>query len=702
MRSSRESRTPVRSRLAVFAFAAATVSVCAGVALAASDDPPGSHRDWGISWLIRGGDAGGDYGEFLQKAVAWDLDLYKQKGNWRFGAGLTFGSLGMKSPYEHEPEWAHFETYGLATRVFRNDESVRPYLQGRLAIVRMHPRSELFLKKPVEELAAGESPTDAVNGVGISFIPGVEFDIADGFAVDLSTYLNWYITGRYDMSGKHYETTFPYEDPGSGVEWGARVGATWRPRSFEDPARASAAPDTTPLDPENRFKDAWGVTRSRGWAAGEVLMINFGASMFNEYVRQANFNQISPRSFWANVEEGFTYDDNKFKTNQMIHPFNGSTYYNSGRANGLSFWPSTVYSLMGAFIWEAMGETHPMSFNDMIATGVGGIAFGETTYRLSSAVLDNTSGGNGRTWREIGGFLINPVRGFNRFVTGDAARIHGNPSSPYDWRPPRYYTTMGVGARVTGRGESISDSTQTQGVIDLYINHGSPWENERRKPFDHFDMGVQLNGDDKVPIGRFQIRGDLFSKPFGGETGNKHAVAVVQYFDYVNNNAYEFGGQSFGVALFSRFRPAANFGIMTRLDVLGTLLGAVNSEYAYVVETPEQERLREYDYGPGAGFSLEAAGVRSGRRLVLLGYRAQWINVTNGSIWVPAGNPGSDANHFVQAAMLKLSIPVRGAMSVGLDGALFFRQSHFSREEFVDTNQRVPQARMYLAWDTSR
>jgi len=32
-----------------------------------------------------------------------------------------------------------------------------------------------------------------------------------------------------------------------------------------------------------------------------MLGINFGASMFNEYVRDANFNQISPRSFWANL-----------------------------------------------------------------------------------------------------------------------------------------------------------------------------------------------------------------------------------------------------------------------------------------------------------------------------------------------------------------------------------------------------------------
>ena len=70
---------------------------------------------------------------------------------------------------------------------------------------------------------------------------------------------------------------------------------------------------------------------------GKALRINFGASMFNEYVRDANFNQISRRSFWHNLEEGFTWDDNEFKTNQLIHPFNGAAYFNSARGNGIGF-----------------------------------------------------------------------------------------------------------------------------------------------------------------------------------------------------------------------------------------------------------------------------------------------------------------------------------------------------------------------------
>ena len=152
-----------------------------------------------------------------------------------------------------------------------------------------------------------------------------------------------------------------------------------------------------PLPPPDGHRDAWGVPRSWGWATAEMFAINWGASMFNEYVRDANFNQISPRSFWANFEEGFTYDDNKFKTNQLIHPFNGATYYNAARANGIGFWGSSAMALAGAFVWECCGETHPMSFNDMISTGFGGIARGEIAHRISSLILDNTKRGKGRS-----------------------------------------------------------------------------------------------------------------------------------------------------------------------------------------------------------------------------------------------------------------------------------------------------------------
>ncbi len=280
-----------------------------------------------------------------------------------------------------------------------------------------------------EDFETGDSPTKASNGIHVGLVPGIEWQMTRTLALDASVLLDYWHVGETDLS------PIGQEPASNGFDWQARLGVMW----WNDGGPGSM--------PEY---DAWGVRKSWGWGMGEALAINFGASAFNEYVRNANFNQISPRSWWANLEEGLTYDDNQFKTNQFIHPFNGSCYYNAARSNGLGFWPSYAVGLIGAFHWEWMGETHPMSFNDLISTGIGGAAMGETVYRFSSMLLDNEATGSGRFWREAGGFIVDPVRGFNRLVSGRAWKVAPNPSDPIDTDPPGQVNILSLGWREIG------------------------------------------------------------------------------------------------------------------------------------------------------------------------------------------------------------------------------------------------------------
>ena len=294
------------------------------------------------------------------------------------------------------------------------------------------------------------------------------------------------------------------------------------------------------------------MKRSYGWAAGEVLAINNVAGLTAEYVRNVDWSEVNPRSWWANIKAGFPYDSDKFKTNQWVHPFNGAAFYNSSRANGLGFWPSAGFALAGAFEWECCGETGPMSFNDMFATTLGGIALGESQYRLSSEILNNQSSGMGRFWREFGAFFVDPVRGFNRLVSGDAKKVADNPVDPMDWRPPGGATFVATGVRSIGEGSSITNNTKSYATILLNHNYGDVFDTTRRKPFDFIDFVAELNFGEKVGLGNVQIRGNLASWPLG--SSHDHVFALVQHFDYMNNTAYEFGGQSVGGALSSRFR----------------------------------------------------------------------------------------------------------------------------------------------------
>ncbi len=700
--------------IAAHALAATSAAQTATVPETLEKPPARWHLYGGLGF----GSGGGDYGEFLEKPIQLDLRIAKatMSGKWRFGGGLQFGSMNMKPPYQDQEEWAHQEIFGTVTRVFSPSGRVRPYLQGRVGIVRIHPRSEIMRFAEPEDLpAAGDSPTYAANGLSLSVQPGVEIDLAKGLALDVGAFWSSYKTGEYSLVPElHGPLNPPLNASGvasTGQEWGVRVGLAWQPFAAapsEGPRPPLVDPTTGKplvLPPPDASRDAWGVKRSWGWATAEMFLINFGASAFNEYVRNANFNQISPRSFWSNFETGFTYDDNKFKTNQLIHPFNGATYYNAARANGIGFWGSSAMSIVGAFVWECCGETHPMSFNDMISTGIGGIARGEMAYRISSAILNNAKRGKGRFGREAAAFLIDPIRGFNRVVTGDATRVYGNPENPYDAHPPYMDVVFRMGGRAMGEGESITENTNYYGFAEVTVQSGSPWENERRQPFDRFDLVAGLNFGDKTRMGRLVIRGDLYSKPLG--EGKKHAFALQQDFDYVDNEAYQFGGQSLGAALQSRFDLSSSLQLVSHAQAYGIILGAVNSDYSWLAEVANRERYREYDYGPGVGASWDLFLLRKGAPLANLRYRFNYLSVVNGSVY--SGDlKGLTAEHNLHQIQAKLDVPVVGRVALGMDATLFLRQSHYDvtgvslppgiKEGRYTVNQRNPEARVYLAW----
>jgi hypothetical protein len=672
------------AKLAVLSLLLTSLLLPPNTFAGALDDPSAdSERNpWGFSFNLGIGEAQGDFDDLFTEQLAGEFNFFHVDGPWRIGFGLNFSSFGMVEPYDEEHEWGYQRTGFFGQYMFTPHKRLRPYVELRAAFARLHPRSELFNMDPLpEDFETGDSPTEAADGFTLGMGGGLEYKISRALALDLSLLASPFWVEEYDLS--------PVNRPpaSSGTTYEGRLGLVWWPWG------------ETVADSSQTERDAWGVKPSWGWAAGEMMAINLGASGFNEYVRNANFNQISPRSWWENLTEGFHYDDNQFRTNQYIHPFNGSTYYNSGRANGLNFWESSIIGSVGAFFWEAFGETHPMSANDMLNTSIGGIAVGEMSYRMSSLVLDNQATGGGRTWREVGAFLIDPVRGFNRLLSGKSSQVHPNPVDPMDWRPPGQQNWVMTGVRIIGEGKSISHDTETNGYLQIDHEHGDIFENTRRGPWDYFDLDGQINFGEKVPLGRAIIRGALWSKPLGESDSPNHVLAINQYFDYVNNNAYEFGSQSFGPSLSSRFGRVGNVGISTRVDLIATPIGAVNSDYAFLSEVENRERFREYDYGVGGGASVNAGFDFSRKVLLDLFYRAQYLDVRNGSIYSTDDFDGSDAQHWIQAASARVMVPFRQHAAVGAEGTIFLRNSEYSLPVVADeVTQRNPQLRFFLAW----
>src|SRR5262245_38539183 len=95
-----------------------------------------------------------------------------------------------------------------------------------------------------------------------------------------------------------------------------------------------------------------------GRAALEVTGINAVIWAYCRYIREGGTNagfRISIPSWKENLLNGFEWDDNHFSTNQIAHPYHGSMYFASARANGFDFYESIPFAFAGSAMWEYFG-----------------------------------------------------------------------------------------------------------------------------------------------------------------------------------------------------------------------------------------------------------------------------------------------------------------------------------------------------------
>ncbi len=644
-------------RLALLVLAAAPP-------LAAAEPPPGPPGSFGYGFTgtLGHGRAAGAGRDFLDDTWSAQFDAFLERGRFRAGVGAEFHRFATRPPAPFD-ELSAVPLHVYGTFSPWTGGRARPYLQARLGLQRLHPQRTL------------DRAADAKGGFSWAVVPGVEIDFDRTLALDLSLAWLGQSTDPVDFGGESLE---------SWGAFGARLGLTLRPWGRPGhPSPAAAAPP-----------GPWGVRRSVPLAAGQLVAALAIASVYNEYVHGSDYVQVSPRTWWRNLQRGFEYDQNKFDTNHFYHPWNGALFYSAGRSNGLGFWGSSSMALAGSFLWECCGETLPMSTNDLVSTSLGGVAMGEALFRLGSTILDNRDTGASRVAREVGVLAIDPVRGVNR-VLSPGQRRAPNPEEAFEWRPRRLGVVVSLGARRVGNeGELSGDAAKTAPFADLFVGYGSVFDNERRRPYDSFWLQAQVNFTDDVdPAGLFTVRGDVLSKGLGAPGARAGAVALVQHFDYVNQRTWEFGAQSLALGLSRRFTFSKTARLELHVDLLGTVLASINSRLEPASPPEDPKALRKWEYGPGLGARAEALLLVGSHPVVQASYRYQWIHVTNDT---PAN--GGAADHDLQIASLRLRAPLTRALGVGVDGDLFLRRSHYGNPLLAENDDRVPQVRGYLTW----
>lgn len=443
---------------------------------------------------------------------------------------------------------------------------------------------------------------------------------------------------------------------------------------FSVPAAPTAAmphlidPDSLPCPQCNPKKHFW-------VAAAEILALQVIPNAFSQITSNAEWAQVSFKSWGNNLTLPWQWDNNNFKNNQFSHPYHGAMYFNAARTNGYNFWQSAPWAFAGSLTWELFGEVWAPAPNDLLNTTLGGITLGEVLFRVSSLTLKNESHGFERVVREVTAGLLNPVRGFNRVVRGEAWQIS---RTPPEWRQSTIFGSVDVGyrrLRVTGEA---ADDIVDGAFVTGQIVYGDPLLDLGKKPFSYFrgELTWATNNGSAGRLASLQVRGSLGARPMG--SGQLNHFAALMTYDYVANPIIEFGGQGFYFGPMLGRRPAK--GPRIRAELLGQFMpvAAVQSDYYLTQEG------RDYDYGIGLGGLGNVAVTWPG--LALLSAYSRYVFLP-----IISGFPGDHQLLFTGATG---RIYWRGRIGLGADFNMLWRWSnYYGRTNVARDNSEL---RLYL------
>jgi hypothetical protein len=415
--------------------------------------------------------------------------------------------------------------------------------------------------------------------------------------------------------------------------------------------------------------------RTHFWPTmGEVGILLVVPWFFNRHVSDDSTALVTFDSWKRNVVQGMEWDRDAFQTNMWAHPYHGAMYFNSARGNGYDFWQSSAFSWGGSFLWEMFGEANRPAINDWMATALGGVALGESLHRFSTMIWDNRATGVSRSLREFGGFLVNPMGGFNRLVRGEWTKVGENPDDRF---PKTSAGALRLGYRNVGDGGRAQPSQG--GFFSFDYLYGDAFT-DFGKPFDAFEFTAQVYGNnEKQNIGLAHLTASLYGAELKRTEKADHVFHFAQHFDYVNIETLETGGSSLSATFLSRWQLSESWNLHTRFEPSALLIWGVNSEYSDFT-------LRDYDFGSGAGLRAHVTLRNASGANVGLSYLFFWQHTLNGAV----------GDHLLQLGGVQGFVPVYKRMGLGATWFLNVRDSYY--RDYPDVFRRNPEFRIFAAY----
>lgn len=349
-------------------------------------------------------------------------------------------------------------------------------------------------------------------------------------------------------------------------------------------------------------------------AAIETFGMNMGLWSFDRFVLKGHYSYISLNTIKDNFKHGFEWDNDYLNTNMFAHPYNGSLYFNAGRSNGFNFWQSGLFAVSGSAMWELFMEREYPSTNDIIATPIGGAALGEVFYRTSDMLLDDRTTGGERFGRELASFVICPMRGITRIVTGKAWKKQS--VSGREFGNPPMNVEISLGTRILVYHDQ-NRMSKVGASARLFLEYGDPFEANSKIPYSNFTCLAEFNLMKTQPLlSRIEIIGRLLSKELIDNRKFNLSVGLFQHFDFFDSDTishyspndlehcvvpYKLGAPAC-VGVGSVFRFQGNRIRLTATGHLnGVLLGGILSDYYRYYH-------RNYNWASGFSIKLGAKG----------------------------------------------------------------------------------------------
>ena len=320
---------------------------------------------------------------------------------------------------------------------------------------------------------------------------------------------------------------------------------------------------------------------SYGIPAAEIVGFDFLLNRIDRQLYGQDYD-VTWSSIKRNARGPWVVDNDPYKINQLLHPYQGSMYHGFARSAGQRFWASLGYTFAGSLLWEIAGETTPPSKNDQVASGIAGSFLGESLFRMSSLVLENGRGGS--RWRELSAAVISPPTGFNRHAFGERFR------DVFNSRDPAYYSRVQVGASGTVLQQSgnAAEPQRNELLVDYAMDYGLPGKAgyHYERPWDYFSF--QVSASSANAIENLSTRGLLLGREYEAGSRYRGIWGLYGSYDYISPQIFRVSSTALSLGTTAELR------LSDALSVQGSALAGVG--YAGV-SSLHSSTDTDYHYG---------------------------------------------------------------------------------------------------------